>query len=138
MNNFTKGDFVKVRAKVESGYVRDYDRSIFDGDGKGKPERFLEGTTLYHDPRKEKPEWGKTDNPRGLFRIETKFDGMVIGTTVRKTGFHNSHYYQEEGIEERWLGAVKNHKVVMVVDCETNQYRKPVACLPEDLIKKEE
>lgn len=135
-----KGQRVKVRAIVASEYY--YDMLLGWTRNKAPEDRKFRGDwKLHHDPLDDPPSfWKPGENPyfeiKCLFRKEVEFEAIYIGTTVRKTGKRVEYCDNSlEGMNERSaeLSIDVIHSVLMVINADVKTYRKPVACLIEDL-----
>ncbi|MCP4697604.1 MAG: hypothetical protein GY862_12250 [Gammaproteobacteria bacterium] len=133
---YRKGDVVAVKAHVHSGYAFPYADKL-----EMSPEELTEAcstATALH-----VPEGGENDpTSRCLWRTELKEPEkcMIVGYTTRQTGtrYEKEEYAgYEEGswvVQDPYFEADKYHKVWMCQPLTSNQWRKPWACLEDDIL----
>ena len=110
MSEFRKGDLVIVHGRAITAYGE-----------------YKYGYKRVHTPS------GYTDlrNIKSLFRSvnEPPWVGMIVGYSFLQTG----RYQVDDYNEVAYLSAYQDHRVWLVVPIDTDQWRKPVACLADDI-----
>jgi hypothetical protein len=115
-----KGDLVLVKAEVEGRYWYSFgETNLVKWPGDSKSKLTNEDRCLYRSPYKE---------PR---------EGMFIGINTLPIG---SSTEEQETCDGYPIGSphtvfqtFNRIKVMMFIPIEDNRYRKPIACLPEDI-----